>query len=296
MTRQLTPKDLYEIGESAKEKRRLFDIGMGPLGDNIFKLVRKLDISLIFYPIQIEEERSNQFSALYCAIDVGHDRMRFIGVNTYDYYDKQIFALAHELYHHFESSGTLVCRIQDDPDELRELRANRFAAEFLLPSDTLRDELLAFNDGQLMLSNLSYTSLLRFIARLHCDYRLPYKAIVRRLNEIGAVTDEQHDRLMVESVRTEDTRYYWIALTINKHVFEHLNARTMEVGADGEKIGKLIQSFEDELIPLPELAEDLLLFGKSIDEFGLEEAVDDADLADVRELFEETGSGEEKHN
>lgn len=66
------------------------------------------------------------------------------------------------------------------------------------------------------------------------------RLIVRRLNEIGAVTDEQYQGLLVELGCTEDTRYYWIALTINKHVFEHLNTRTMDVGADGEKIGRLI--------------------------------------------------------
>lgn len=75
-----------------------------------------------------------------------------------------------------------------------------------------------------------------------------------------------------------------------------MNTRTMEIGADGEKIVRLIQGFEDGLAPLSELAEDLLLFGKSVADFGLEEDVDAADLADVQQLFMETGSSEEKHD
>jgi hypothetical protein len=49
----------------AKEKRRMFDIGMGPLEDNIFKLIRNLNIQLIRYPIEAHDKTNpNRFSAL----------------------------------------------------------------------------------------------------------------------------------------------------------------------------------------------------------------------------------------
>lgn len=168
----LTPKDVYQIAELAKQMRRMYDIGMGPLGDNIFKLIRNIGIYLIYLPIPIDGDQENPFSAVYLSFEQEGELIHFIGLNTQDYYDKQIFALGHELYHHFEKSEIHICRISDDPKSYKEKKANRFAAEFLLPTDKLISEVQEVNNGDIDLSAWKHTALLRFITRFHPYYSL----------------------------------------------------------------------------------------------------------------------------
>ena len=94
--------DIFEIAQLATEKRRVFDIGMLPVGENIFKLIRKEGIYLLYFPVEIDESADSYFSAMYVSINESVKNLSFIGLNTADYYDKQIFALAHELYHHYQ--------------------------------------------------------------------------------------------------------------------------------------------------------------------------------------------------
>jgi Zn-dependent peptidase ImmA (M78 family) len=281
----LSHKDVYIIGELAKEKRRMFDIGMGPLGDNIFKLIRKIGIYLIYYPIPIDNNQENPFSAVYLSSEQKGEKINFIGLNTQDYYDKQIFALGHELYHYFEKAEIHVCRISDGPQSYPELKANRFAAEFLLPTDKLVSEVQEINNGDIDLKKWKLTALLRFVARLHCEYRLPYKAIVRRLLEIESIDRTQFDKLVMEPVRTKESLYYRIGMNMDATVFELLNTPTHKSGVDGEDLNKILSNFESGLISEAELSKDLFLFGKTLAEFGLEEPIMEKDLEGLDELY-----------
>ena len=291
----LTAKDIFDIEEFAKEKRRNFDIGMLPIGDNIFKLIRKEKIYLISYPVEIEDDRENNFSAIYVCLNA-EESMSFIGLNTADYYDKQIFALAHELYHHFERCQLHVCRLSDEEQNYQELKANRFAAEFLLPTDKLEIEIKGVNSGEVKLDKWKHSAILRFIARLHCEYRLPYKAIVRRLEEIGAISKQQYDALFTENAREQGSDYYSVGLTMNANVFQMLNQKTQRMGVEGTDLEDLIRNYEDEFISLSELKKALNLFNKKPSDFGIEEenqAVDD--LEDLMEYLEGTEDDEAKH-
>jgi len=89
--KRLKDHERFEIAELAKSQRRIHELGMGPLGDNIFKLLRTLNIQLVRYPIPASSANPNPFSALYVASNEDGHTMRYIGLNTDDYYDKQIF-------------------------------------------------------------------------------------------------------------------------------------------------------------------------------------------------------------
>lgn len=285
----LTVEDQYNIEEVAKEKRRVLELGMGPLGDNLFKVIRTLGIQLIQIPFQNEfEDSKDPLAALYLSSreDDGYT-ICFIGLNTSEYYDKQIFALAHELYHHFESRDSLIiCRGLDSVDEVRELKANRFAAEFLLPSEKLVHEIKEKNRGKLILDSWSTNSLLRLIAEIHCDYRLPYKAIVRRLIEIEAISVARYDDLIKIDARNPEGIYSVLGINTNEQIFRELNTRTNKFGIEGESLGKLVANFEEGIVSLGELSDDLSLFGKSLEDYKLmEEAV--LEDEDFSLLFEE---------
>lgn len=49
---ELSLKQIYELSEMAKEKRRELDIGTAPMGDNILKFIREKGIKLIYVPIE----------------------------------------------------------------------------------------------------------------------------------------------------------------------------------------------------------------------------------------------------
>ncbi|MGE7219634.1 ImmA/IrrE family metallo-endopeptidase [Priestia koreensis] len=288
MSNKLSPQDIFEIKELAQKKRGEYEVGNGPLGDHILKLLRSIGINLISLPIKQEGENSGKFCAFYVRFKDQLGSMRFIGLNTYQYFDKQIFSIAHELYHHWEETEFHICRDLDESSSIRELKANRFAAELLLPSDTLTKEIKSVNKGILDLNSWRYQLLLRFIARLQCDFQLPYKAIVRRLIEIEAINKAQFDKLIKEPVRSSKDHYYLIASQIDPIIFETLNTRTKITDIDGEFTNQILSNYEDNLISLDELAEDLELIDKTLDDFGIMEEVDLEDLDEINQFFLES--------
>lgn len=282
----LSPKDIYELSEMAKEKRRELDIGTAPMGDNILKFVREKDIKIIYMPIENSDCDDLFFSAVYVCLKENDFKTKFIGLNTNDYYDNQIFALAHEVYHYYEESDIHLCRISKNKQTLRELRANRFAAEFLLPTEKFEKEIKEVNDGEIRLFKWKHTTLLRLIARLHCEYRLPYKAIVKRLKEIDAINYEQYNALYSEPTRNEKDEYFTIGLSINLEIFRLLNSKTMKRGVDGSNLETIVRNYEDDIISINELIVSLEMFGKQMKDFGIEESVDSNDLAEMQNMFE----------
>lgn len=281
----LSDRDIFEIKELVKEKRRQLNIGMGPIGDNIFKIARQLNIKLVFLPINNRSASRNEFSALYLVSKETTKDITFIGINTFQRYDRQIFSIAHELYHHWTDTTLNVCHLEDEQSELVELKANRFAADFLLPYETLIHEIGLKNAGKTDLFNFSDRGLLRFIALLHCDYKLPYRAIVRRLEEINAINKTQFELLNNQDYRNTTSIYYKMGLNQDKDVFEKLNERTSTYGVDGENMDLMISLLESDVVTLEELSDDLIVFDKTLADFDLEEKVDDADMEELDTLL-----------
>lgn len=282
---KLDQSDIFTITSLVRDKRNYLNVGMGPIGDNIFKLARKLNIKLVFLPIDNTDNPTNAFSALYLESKEVSKNVVFIGLNTFQHYDRQIFSIAHEFYHHWTGTTLSVCHLEDEQSQITELKANRFAAEFLLPTDTLLQEIGERTGGKQNLYESTDLGLFRFIALLHCDYRLPFKAIVRRLIEINAITESQFKKLNSENARDETGTYYKLGLNQNKEIFEKLNLRTKSFGVDGENLDMMINFLERNAITLEELANDLSLFGKNLSDFQLEEEVDQKSLDEFAELF-----------
>jgi len=285
----LSGKERIKLEQLVEQKRDMFDLGMGPLGDGIVQLVAQLEIGMLYLP---KEPGTNEepLSAMYLSSKEkdGHF-LSFIGVNTSQYYDTQIFAIAHELYHHWEESEDIhLCKNMEDPEGIRERKANQFAASFLLPSQTLQKEIYEENDYEINVDSWNLSALLRFIARLHLEYKLPYKSLVRRLVEVGALTDESiFNILWSQNVREESSLYYKIGLSYDADVFRLLNKKTLKVGSDARFMEHMLQNYEKSIIGLDELAEDLSLFGKTLDEYGLEEDVDEDYMGQLLRELEE---------
>ena len=227
MTLTTSALSLQKLAENLRLK--LGFVGETPIANDIFLILDKLKIYLLEYPIKSDNGDIPAFSAVLIYSTAGDEKLTFIGLNTADYFDRQIFAIAHELYHFETKTGSHLSRLSEDQDDLTEIKANRFAAEFLLPEKVLED--IVVNEFKTSnLHQIKIKSLLRFIARLHCTWWLPYRSIVKRLKEIDAISAEQYKELFKVNERAMNSDYGHIGFAINEEVFKKLNTATYNIG------------------------------------------------------------------
>lgn len=289
---KLNEVQLDEIRKLAGEQRRsLGFIGETPIANDIFTILDILNIKLLEYPIKSEGNRPS-FSAAIMYSEESDQKLTFIGLNTADFFDKQIFAIAHELYHFYKKSGSHLSRPDDDENNLIEVKANRFAAEFLLPETVLGSIVLdEFRTSSL--DNVDHKKLMRFIARLHCTWWLPYRSLVKRLHEIRAITSKQYAELYEVNERELSGKFGKISRAINEEAFLKLNKPTLNIGTSPNEIEIIIRNFEDNLIDEDKFAETLSLFNRTPAEFGYEIEVSQDDLNELEAFFGGEGDSED---
>lgn len=286
----LNEVQIEEIRKLASDKRQSLNIASEvPIAKDIFTILEQLDIILLEYPINSEGD-SPAFSAAIMYSEENGKEFVFISLNTADYFDKQVFAIAHELYHYYSKTGYHLSRLNDVENNLVEAKANRFAAEFLFPEVALKS--IAIEEFKTSkLEKIPEKTLLRFIVRLQCTWWLPYRSIVKRLSEIGAISQEQYNKLYDINERDLNSEYGKMGLAFNKEVYNKLNKKTNKIGTSAKDIEIIIRNFEDNLIDEDKFAETLNLFGKSPDDFGYKITVSDEDLDEFDAFF----SGENFH-
>lgn len=280
---ELSEVQLKDIQNLALDKRSSLGFSRNaPIANDIFTILDRLDIILLEYPIDSEKDRK-AFSAVIMYSEEAGQKLAFIGLNTADYFDKQIFAIAHELYHFYSKSGSHISR-PDEVANIIEEKANRFAAEFLLPESVLKD--IVFDEFSMFsLQGISHKALLRFIARLHCTWWLPYRSLVRRLYEINAISERQYDELYSVDERDKFGEFGKTARATNKDVFLKLNQSTNNIGTSPNEVELIIRNFEDELIDEDQFVHLLGLFNKVPDDFGYQILIDQEDQDELDAYF-----------
>lgn len=283
-SRFLSEIQLEEIRKLAEKTRHsLGFVGDTPIANDIFTILDNEGILLLEYPIKSDGEKP-AFSAALIYSKEGDKELAFIGLNTADYFDKQIFAIAHELFHYYTKTGSHLSRPSEEENDLVEKTANRFAAEFLLPENTLKSIILKeFKTSSL--EKKQTKTLLRFIARLQCTWWLPYRSLVKRLQEINAISYEQYNKLFAIVERDMDGEYGRTGRAINEEAFLKLNKATNNIGTSPKDIEIIIRNFEDELIDEDKFTNTLALFNKNPDDFGYEFEVSDEDIEEFEEFF-----------
>ena len=122
----------------------------------------------------------------------------FVLINSSISMDKQIFAAAHELYHiWFESSGVdyIPPSVLGDVDETGialsnlELRANRFAAEFLVEEKLLEQEMYTYSVKANGINE-------KDVLWLASHFMVPYEMMVKRLFEISAIKNKDRESFL----------------------------------------------------------------------------------------------------
>lgn len=282
---KLSVQDIESIRELARTKR--FALGFSddpPIANDIHTILDKLGVILLEIPIEAESGKP-AFSAVILCSEEGGESLVFIGLNTADYFDKQVFAIAHELYHYFTKTGSHLSRQDGQEDDVVEAKANWFAAEFLLPEDVLKrrvfEEFKSYS-----LESVQIKVLLRFIARLHCTWWLPYRSLVKRLWEIKAITQRQYQELYAIDERDLEGEYGRIGRSTQNDLFLKLNTTTKTVGTSPRAIETIIRNFEDELIDEDTFVRLLKQFNKNPAEYGYEISISQEDLDEMHDFIE----------
>lgn len=275
----LNDQQIFEAKRLASDARRLFGVHPNvPIGSDIRLLLEKNDVLLCEYPYP--DSKGTHTYGNITWIKNGDDIITFIGLNTSSYYDEQIFAIAHEIYHYTTKTGKAYTPDVEYEDQVTEKMADRFAAELLLPAEALF-ALVADVFGTANMYDVSESKTLRFVARIHCDWWLPYQAIINRLYEEKLINAEQYNNLYDLDCRADNGVYRRILKSTDGEISELLNKKTKSIGISNKVIETIISNYEDGLIDENEFIENLALFGKKPDDFGFDMDIEyDDDLKD----------------
>ncbi len=264
---ELTDKQITEIKELAAETRRYLGVHPEvPVGNDIRLFLEKKDILLCEYPFS--ESGDTHTYGNIVIFNSGDERITFIGLNTAGYYDEQIFALAHEIYHFTTETGKAYSKDNNEEKEV-EKKADRFAAEFLLPADVLKN-IVTLMYGTTSLKDVPEMKIMRFVAGLQCDWWMPYQAIINRLYEEKLISKAQYAELYEIDCRSEEGVYRRILNSTNSEISDLLNTKTRTVGVSRKIIDTIIDNYEDGIIDEDEFIRLLALFDKKPEDYGVE--------------------------
>lgn len=179
--KELSSDEILQIKNQSKDARGRYGLN-APIGTNIFSfLEQKGDI--VF---QLQDFKESELDAMIIKYSAKSQK-KYIIINSDKPLINQIFAAAHEFYHYLYSfignlQDSIVCIFSKNDKE--EIKANRFAAEFLLPEEALKDEVNSFSkfiDGKFL--NAPIARQIVFCFYLTTKYSIPLKAVMYRLRE-----------------------------------------------------------------------------------------------------------------
>lgn len=229
----------------------------GVLRDEIFDLLEKVG-TLIFFPLKETE---------LWGIYVYKNEKNYFIINTSIEIEKQVFAAAHELAHSFDIAkvgfeiitSNLMTEYIENKEfgtalKRAELIANRFAAELLISSKKLSEKYAELPG--------IYSPDVK-VAILSDAFLVPFKAIVKRLHEVGGiVSQEVIDELL--SLNQNEIK----AIAERYEICER-NYEINEITKLGGYVNKALVLYENELSTYEELENKLKLIGKKPEEFNV---------------------------
>ena len=216
---KLSESEIADLQRMARSKlgecRKTQDV----IGNQVFSILG-LYARVFYYPLG--ENGPWGLTYVWGTDSVYSDDKPFVTINTSIPFDAQVFAAAHELYHIWfdQRAEAIPSSILYDSGENGheiedpELRANRFAAEFLVDEDLLRQEMKIY-------SIMSGKIRVKDVLTLASLFTVPYKTMVKRLYEIGAINKSELDDFLSKSEATLTslrTRFALPTLPTDNHV------------------------------------------------------------------------------
>lgn len=190
MTKERNEIDVNEIQQFAREKLGYCRKGNDIIGTQVFSLL-SLHARVIYYPLG--KDAPWGFTRISGSRNDALTEKPFVAINSSIPIDCQVFAAAHELYHiwYEHNPDILPANLLDGHNqEINEKRANRFAAEFLVDEQLLRQEINTYKIKQFSIKN---------ILQLASLFTIPYRAMVKRLLEISIISNSEADYFLSET-------------------------------------------------------------------------------------------------
>ena len=189
-TSSLTEKEADKIKLLAKEKR--VNYALAPIGENIFNFILKKSPNIHFELVEFDKE--NIDGMLYIPKS-GQDKA-YIILNSKKPLINQIFTATHEYYHYIEDYDSIkkepyICHLSC-LKKINEKKASRFAAELLLPDESLKNEINFYKKNVWSCKKkLGFEQYATICMMLTVDYQIPLKAVIYRLHEEGYIENIQ---------------------------------------------------------------------------------------------------------
>jgi Zn-dependent peptidase ImmA (M78 family) len=253
---KLTPEEMQEIESKVLAKTGSFRKTGRILREEIFSILED-EATLLKYPIQDDE---------LCAFVCKKQEHLFVYINTHIPLEKQIFAAAHELYHIWYDQEQLnepqplnINTIENNTEDIGELKANLFAAMLLVPKDILSNQLESLHTSKERLS-------VNDIVKLMAIFFVPYKTIVRRLYEIQYISEKQMTKLLDILDRDPNS-----GVLLQRKILQMNDTsqnRTGETAFEG-LVEQALYAFEKKLIDAQKLSYLLSLIQQSPKHFGV---------------------------
>ena len=178
---KLTASEIKEIQKQARGKLGECQKTNDVIGLQIFSILSRY-ARVIYYPLGAEAPWG--FTRVEKMMKNNTEGKPFAGINTSVTKDKQIFAAAHELYHIWfgnDSVEVVNPNVTEECADKTELKANRFAAEFLISKTLLLQEkesyeIVEFNE--------------KSVLKLAELFMVPFRTMVKRLREEELIDEE----------------------------------------------------------------------------------------------------------
>ncbi|MDC7289805.1 ImmA/IrrE family metallo-endopeptidase [Blautia schinkii] len=195
MTKELNEIEIKQIKNRAKEKLGLCRKANDIIGTQIFSIIG-LYARVIYYPLG--KEAPWGFTRISGSKNDSALEKPFVAINSSIPVECQVFAAAHELYHiwYEQNPDMLPADLLNEQDKnISEKKANRFAAEFLVDEQLLKQEIDMY-----MIKKITLKSILQ-LADL---FTVPYRTMTKRLREINAITDMELSKFLAETEESID--------------------------------------------------------------------------------------------
>lgn len=177
---ELSVSEIRQIKKQSKDSRGVYGVN-APIGINVFSMIAQNN-DIVF---QLQDFKNSELDAMIIKYSSKSNR-KYIIINSEKSLINQIFAAAHEYYHYLYSftgntKDSIVCFFNKNDKE--EIKANRFAAEFLLPEDALSIEVEQLIKYYGTFEQVPLLKQILFCFLLVIKYSLPLKAVMYRLKE-----------------------------------------------------------------------------------------------------------------
>ena len=184
------------------------------LGEDVFSILESESI-LLYYPL-----KDDRIKGIHAEKIIHNELKQFVFINSDKEIDNQTWTAAHELGHVWKVDAYVKNQITDCMVTGEDI-VNRFASELLFPIKEFIDEYEQCMKRMGLGNNLNKKQFMEVISYLMNTFCAPYKAVIKRLVEIGAI-DKRFETPYIDTFKQSLELYSQI---INENYYSRLGKK-----------------------------------------------------------------------